>query len=44
MKELAELGVGSKPLLDIAGTDTITDRSVNLSSTLPNQCLCYEII
>lgn len=32
MKELADLGVGSKPFLDIAGVDTITDRSVNLNS------------
>lgn len=34
MKELADLGVGSKPFFDIEGVDTITDRSVNLNSKL----------
>lgn len=32
MKELADLGVGSKPFFDIEGVDTITDRSVNLNN------------
>ncbi|CAG5110655.1 Oidioi.mRNA.OKI2018_I69.chr2.g5036.t1.cds [Oikopleura dioica] len=35
MKELAELGVGAKPYLNIEGADAITDRSIHLSNIRP---------
>ena len=32
MRELAELGLGAKPYLNIEGSDAITDRSIQISS------------
>jgi len=35
MRELAELGLGAKPYLNIEGSDAITDRSIQISNIRP---------
>ena len=32
LKEMANMGVGNKPLMDIGGSNTITDRSVPIQT------------
>merc|ERR1712131_149105 len=35
LKEMANMGVGNKPLMDIGGSNTITDRSVSVPDNTP---------